>query len=310
MEIVNGYKSFKSSAKPIVITIGNFDGVHVGHKAILKEMIKRADELGGIPVVMTFDPHPITVLSPAKRLELISTKASKLKRFEEAGIKIAIVEEFNKKFADLSARKFFEDILLKGLKVEEIFIGYDFNFGRHREGTPDLMKKFGEEFKIPVTIIPPFKVNNEIVSATLIREVLLEGDLIKSQRLLGYPYELQGQVIKGAGRGKGLGYPTANIKTVNQIIPHKGIYITEAILDRKTLQSVTSIGVRPTFKEIKPALVIEVLIFDFNKEIYGKEITVRFLKRIRDEEEFPSIEELKKAIKKDVSLTKEYFSKT
>ena len=309
MKIVNGYKLFEASTKPIVITIGNFDGVHVGHRSVFKKLTDKAYKINGIPVVMTFDPHPMAVLAPTKKLEFISTKESKLRLFEEAGIQITIIEEFTEEFANVNAREFFEKILIEGLNVKEIFIGYDFTFGKNKEGTPDSMKRYGDEFKIPVTVIPPFKINNEIVSATLVRKALLSGDLEKSRKLLGYPYELCGKVVKGAGRGKGLGYPTANICPGNQIIPQKGIYVTEVVLDGKKLPSVTSIGLRPTFKEENPPLVIESLIFNFNKDVYGKVVALRFLKRIRDEERFSSIAELKRAIAKDVEIAKTYFSK-
>lgn len=309
MQVIKGYETFKSEKRPIVITIGNFDGVHIGHKSIFKKVVDRADAIKGVPIVMTFDPHPVKILAPSKTIALISASEAKLKKFEESGMEFTIVEEFTKELANKTARTFFEEVLVKKLKVKEIFIGYDFTFGKGREGTPDLMKKLGDEYKIPVTVISPVKIDNEIVSSTLIRKALIEGNLNKSERFLGYPYELYGKVVRGAARGKDLGYPTANIEPANQVIPQIGIYITAILLDNKLFNSVTSIGVRPTFKDKNPSTVIETFIFDFNKDIYGKPVILKFLKRIRDEERFNSIEELKRAISKDVKTAQEYFSK-
>lgn len=307
MVVVNGYKNFKPIKGPILITIGNFDGLHIGHSAILSRLKKRADEINGKAVLLTFDPHPIKVLFPNKPIELLTTKELKLKNLELAGVDVTIIEQFTKELSEEGAREFFIDILINGLKVKEIFIGYDFSFGKNREGTPELMKELGREFNIPVTVIPPVKVDNEIISSTFIRKILMEGNIDKSNSLLGRPYEISGEVVKGAGRGKELGYPTANIKSSGQVIPQNGIYITDFILDGSVHPSVTSIGIRPTFKESHPATVIETCVLDFNKKIYGKVVNLRFLKRIRDEEKFSTIDELKRAIAKDVEISVKFF---
>ncbi|MFC2074680.1 bifunctional riboflavin kinase/FAD synthetase [Bdellovibrionota bacterium] len=309
MKVFHGHKDFELHETQVVATVGNFDGVHAGHREILRGIVKRAQELGGLSLVYTFHPHPVKVLAPTKDFRLICNLDVKLKRLEEAGVDIVVVEPFNLEFSKITFSQFIHDILLKNVKISEVFVGHDFNFGKDREGTPEKLKEIGAEVGLSATIIPAFKVDQAVVSSSLIRKTVLEGDVEQASRYLTSPHELHGTVTYGDQRGAELGFPTANVETTDELIPKPGVYITETEFEEVRHHSLTNIGLRPTFDTPSEKPVIETHLLDFSGDIYGEKVTLYFLKRIRDEQPFETVDELKEQISADIARGKEFFGK-
>ena len=299
MEVYQGIESFKSVNHPIV-TIGTFDGVHLGHQAIFKQMQEEAARRGGETVLITFSPHPRLVIHKNSRdLKFINTQAKKLERLEKSGIDHLIIIPFTKEFSKNSSEKFIADYVVKYVHPKMIIIGYDHHFGKNREGSIELLEDLKEKYNYDVVQVPPLYVDNLPVSSTRIRNLLKEGNLKEANRMLGYEYAITGTVVRGNALGRKLGFPTANIKLPNEfkLIAANGVYACRVLIEGKTYKGMSNIGVRPTIDHGE--LTIEINIFDFDKEIYDESITIYFVDRLRDEKKFESLNALKKQLGKD-----------
>lgn len=296
-----------------VLTIGNFDGVHVGHQRIIKELVEKAKKLRGTSVVMTFEPHPQRFFHPEKEFHLLTLCDEKARIIEKLGVQILLCVKFDQSFAGLKPEEFIKNILVDKLAVKEIIIGKDYRFGRAKKGDVELLKKEGRRFGFTVKVIPPVKIKGEIVSSSKIRSLIEKGEVKKAMEFLGRPYSIEGTVVKGTGRGsKILGFPTANILSGSELIPRDGVYAVKVKIDEYTgrrksnhdmlFNGVMNIGTNPTFGNQDQSL--EVHIFDFNEDILNKFIKIYFIDRLRNEKKFPNPESLKKAIEKDIEEAK------
>jgi riboflavin kinase/FMN adenylyltransferase len=282
-----------------VVTIGNFDGVHLGHRAILGRVAQRARELDGRPVAVTFEPHPLKVLRPEMELPLLTTGTQKLRLLAEAGLAAVVVLPFTPEFAKMPARDFVRRYFCEGLRVREVVVGHDYAFGRGREGNIDLLKEMGREKGFTVQVVWAVEAEGAVVSSSLIRAMLRLGKVDAANRLLGRSYGVVGRVVKGHGRGAELlKVPTANLRPENELLPASGIYAVWVCRGRETLPGVANIGTCPTFDDAE--LSLEVHLLDFNGDLYGEELEVEFVRRLREERRFPSIEALAAQIRADI----------
>jgi riboflavin kinase / FMN adenylyltransferase len=282
-----------------VLTIGNFDGLHRGHQALLKSVVQRAVEKSGMAMVLTFDPHPITVLSPTTPLRLLTTMEDKLARFQEAGIEHVLCIPFDKAFAAFTPETFVCKVLRDQIGVRELFVGEQFAFGAGRSGRMTDLARLSKPAGFVVHAMPPIRVEDEIVSSTRIRTMVQAGEVHRAARFLGRPYDLAGTVVHGNQRGQALGWPTANIcLPPHRVIPADGVYATMAVWKGRILDSVTYIGTRPTFGDGERLL--EVYLLDEQMDLYGQEMSVRFLERLRGDQVFATPEELSRQIALDV----------
>jgi riboflavin kinase/FMN adenylyltransferase len=303
MKITRGLADHKRARYP-VLTIGNFDGQHRGHQALLQSVVACATEKGGTPLAITFDPHPSTVLSPGTPLRLLATIEEKLSAFQEAGIEEVIFLEFTPAFAALSAESFVSQVLREGVRVREVFVGEQFAFGKGRTGTLADLNRLGKQAGFSVHSVPAVRVEGEVVSSTRIRRLIQNGEVRKAAHFLGRPYALGGSVVPGAHRGQGLGWPTANLHLPpDRVIPADGVYATTTIWNRQAFESVAYIGTRPTFGVGERLL--EVYLLDKQADLYDQQIRVRFVERLRDDMIFETPEELSARILLDVSLARE-----
>jgi riboflavin kinase/FMN adenylyltransferase len=290
-----------------VVTIGTFDGVHEGHKQIIERLNKAKEEMGGESFIFTFHPHPRLVLFPEQSdLKLLTLTEEKLHLLEKAGINHVLVYPFTKEFSKLSAQDYIRQILVEGISTKKLIIGYDHKFGNNREGNFETLEKLSTQYHFSVEEIPVHEIEHSNVSSTKIRRALEHGDIGTANKYLGYTYFLSGKVVRGKQLGRQLGYPTANIGGVDgtKLVPGIGVYAVTTILSGQRYKGMMSVGLNPT-TDTDNKLKIEVNIFNFDKDIYGKEITVEFCKRLRNEEKFESLEELKKqlAIDKENALS-------
>jgi riboflavin kinase/FMN adenylyltransferase len=281
-----------------LLTIGVFDGVHAGHRYLLKKLHQRARERNLLSGVITFDPHPQSVLNPNSQLPRLTSLEDRINAFRELGINIVTVLTFTREIAQLSAREFLT-LVKKHLKMRGIMVGPDFALGQGREGNIDMVRTLGHKMDFSVEIVSPLAINGEIVSSTLIRQALGQGDMRKVERLMGRYFYLVGKVITSDKRGRVLGFPTANLDIKpQQALPGNGIYATIAKLDGKRFLSATNVGIRPTFGEGEK--IVETHLLNYTGDLYGKDMKIEFVQKLRDEKRFSSLEELKAQIEKDV----------
>jgi len=305
MKIFHGTEN-ANIQKPTVLTLGVFDGLHLGHQLIMQTVVERAKAANAVPTAITFDPHPRAVLHPESAPPLLQTLDQRLANFEVLGIEQAIVIPFSLEFASLPAEDFLADIIHDRLHAKEVYLGKGFAFGRGRGGNIDLLRKMSSELGFVADEVPEVCLRGQRISSSRIRERLAEGRVNLVRRMLGRPYGVDGVIIRGNRRGHTIGFPTANLKPHNRVIPKFGVYATATLVDGTWRRSITNIGVRPTFEQdADPS--IETYIFDFNEELYGDVLRVRFLHRIRDERKFDGIEELKAQIEKDTGRALNYF---
>lgn len=291
-----------------VVTVGNFDGVHLGHRAILARVKARAKELGSQAVALTFEPHPVKVLRPQTNLQLLTTPEQKFRLLAEAGMEAVVVLPFTREFSTLSAREFVIQYFVERLKAREVVVGHDYSFGRNREGNIELLKQLGQNLGFTVQVVWAVEVDGAPVSSSLIRAMLKLGKVEEANRLLGRPYRVTGTVVAGKGRGaKILGVPTANIRPENDLLPASGIYAVIAHRGTKVLPGVANIGTCPTFDGQE--LSLEVHIFDFSGDLYGEKLDVEFIARLREERRFPSIEALAAQIRTDIDTARRVLEK-
>jgi riboflavin kinase/FMN adenylyltransferase len=287
--------------KKTALTIGTFDGVHLGHRRLLDSLMGKSRENNLRNIVITFDPHPRIVLSSDNGIKLLNTLNEKLEAFEKLGIENVLVIKFTEEFSKQRSEEFLKSYIIDKIGVSEFIIGYDHKFGRNRDGDQNLLSRLSRKYDFSLSVVDGVSVNGNPVSSTSIRNQLLDGNVKSANHLLGRKYYLSGKVIKGAMRGRELGFPTANLKVTesNKLIPAQGVYAVESIVGNKNYNGIMNIGLRPTFEErIEP--VIEVHIFDFNSDIYSNEIKIGFIDRIRDEKQFNSKDELIEQIKMDI----------
>ena len=304
------FYDFAQITKPLknpVATIGNFDGVHRGHLTLFDMVKQRAAMINGESVVITFDPHPLKVMKPGNGPPLITPTEQKLNLIQAAGIEIIFCIPFTKDFAAISAREFVQNILLDGIGIREIVVGYDYSFGKGREGNIELLKEMGQTGGFLVHVAEPVHIGDRLVSSSAIRKLIQEGKLSEARPLLGRDYQISGKVIKGMNRGgRLLGFPTANITPVDELVPKVGVYAVHVVIDDRIFEGVTNIGYNPTFG--KGPFSVETHILDFNRDLVGKNIIIRFKKRLRSEKKFGSIHELSDQIQKDVLLARKILS--
>ena len=307
MKVVQDIQNYSSDTKSI-LTIGTFDGVHVGHQKIIKALVKEAHNKKLLANVLTFFPHPRMVLQKDAQIKLIDTLAEKETFLRELGVDTLIIHPFSKEFSRLSALEFTRDILVNQLKISELFIGYDHRFGKNREATVADLTSFGKTYDFKVNIIPAQDVSAITVSSTKIRTAILDGDFIKVVDFLGRFFQLSGTVTKGQSLGRTINFPTANllIDSQHKIIPPKGVYLVSIFHHQNQYYGMMNIGTRPTLNGDKQT--IEVHIFEFNKNIYGSSLTIHFIEKIRDEQKFESFDALKKQLIKDKEICKRNLS--
>ncbi|MAU15053.1 MAG: riboflavin biosynthesis protein RibF [Muricauda sp.] len=309
MEAIQNISHFKDVPHQTVVTIGTFDGVHLGHRKILERLTNNAKNTGLKSAVLTFFPHPRMVLQKDLDIKLLNTLEEKKQILETLGLDYLIIHPFTKEFSRLSAIDFVRDILINNLKAKKIIIGYDHRFGRNRNANIQDLISFGNTFDFEVEEIPAQEIDDVSVSSTKIRKALLEGDVETANSYLSYPYMLTGTVKKGKGLGKGFGFPTANLHIAEayKLIPKNGAYVVKSNLDGKDYHGMMNIGFNPTVDGSQKS--IEVNFFEFEGNLYGKKIQVQLLHRIRDEHKFNSIEELKEQLKKDKNHSLDLISK-
>lgn len=310
MKIYSGFEHLEKISNP-VLTIGTFDGVHLGHQKIIQQLNSEAKKIGGESVLFTFYPHPRMVLYPESHgLKLIQTQAEKLDKLRRIGLENIIVHPFTKEFSRLTALEFVRDFLVNKLNVKVLVIGYDHQFGRNREGSLSFLKEISETYGFEVIEIKAQEINEVNVSSTKIRNAILEGDMEKVTSFLGEPYELHGTVVAGKAIGRELGFPTANVVIDSELklMPKEGVYaVSVRLKDDSIHQGMMNIGVRPTLDD-DDAKSIEVHLFDFNRDIYGEVVQIEMFSHVRDEQKFDSITALKKQLVKDEDSIRTYFS--
>ena len=306
MKITKGIKQLPRVCNPIS-TVGNFDGVHLGHQALLKEVVAKTRRVGGDSVVLTFDPHPLAIVAPHLHLRLLTTQDEKLSLFEHIGIGHVILLEFSSQLAALPPETFVTDILVKQIGIRELCVGNTFRFGKNRAGTIDDLTRLGTTMGFHVTPIAPIQNRGEIVSSSTIRNLVQKGRVAEAAYFLGRHYAIGGVVQRGECNGAALGYPTANIPLpTNRVIPSNGVYATIATIDDIQHQSVSYIGTRPTFRGTERLL--EVHILDMKAELYGKYMAVSFLQHMRDDLVFDNTTDLSRQIEDDVRYARQALS--
>ena len=287
-----------SPEKDMLLTIGVFDGVHLGHKYLLSQLTEHARQQDLLSGVVTFRQHPREVLSPQVKLPFLTDLAERTNLLKSEGVEAIITLSFTSELAQLSARQFVS-LLNKYLRMRGLVIGPDFTLGRSREGNTDSLRTLGQDMNFIVTVIPPIMVNGEVVSSTAIRNALANGDMKRVLNLAGRPFSLNGRVTSGAGRGLELGFPTANLDiTLEQALPADGVYATWAYIDGKAYQSMTNIGGRPTFGSGQRT--VEVYVIDYDGDLYGHELRLDIMERLRGEKTFDTIDKLKEQITEDI----------
>ncbi len=292
-----------------VVTIGNFDGVHLGHQNLMRDLVARAAKIGGTAVVITFHPHPLQVLAPNNAPLQIQTLDQKLAVIESLGIPLVVVIPFNMQLAQTSARDFAVKTLWDRLHLKEIYVGPNFAFGHRRQGSFNLLKEIGEEKGFVAGKIHQVQFRGNRVSSTGIRQALISGQVGLARRLLARPFDLKGAIIRGTGLGRSLQIPTANLRTPNELIPRRGVYVTRLCVEGHWYPAATNIGFRPTVnnEEGAASLSIETHVLDFDQDVYGKEANLEFLMRLRDERRFSGKAALVEQIQRDIGNARRYF---
>jgi riboflavin kinase/FMN adenylyltransferase len=310
MNIITHLDQITEPLKHAVITIGNFDGVHIGHQALFHEVIEKAESIGGTATAMTFEPHPIRVLKQNNHPPLITLYEQKAELIERTGIDVLICVPFTAEFADQSANEFVGELLVGKIGMKAIVVGEDYSFGKNREGNIELLKSFGPKYGFEVIVanwIRTSKTYPDRISSTRIRNLIIDGDMERAEKMLGRHYQIRGSVVTGRDRGgKVLGIPTANINLHDELCPKTGIYAVTVECRQHHYKGVANIGYSPTFEDHE--FTVEVHIFDFDDNIYDEKIRVNFITRIRDEKKFSNISDLIDQIKRDIAAAREILT--
>lgn len=306
-KIIRGFHNLPAASQGCVATIGNFDGVHLGHQAVLTQLAMKGDTLGLPAVVITFEPQANEFFSPENAPARLSRFREKVEALRAYSIQQLCVLRFNQKLAQMSAQDFIQRLLVDGLNVRYLVVGDDFRFGKDRQGDFALLQQAGQQFGFQVVNMHTFAVDQIRVSSTRIREALKAGDLMLAEKLLGRPYRMSGRVAHGDKRGRTMGFPTANIHLHRCKVPLSGVYAVQLFgIDGEPIAGVANVGVRPTVSGDNKAL-LEVHLFDFDRDIYGEHVQVHFLHKLRDENKFANLAELIAQIKQDCQQAKNYF---
>lgn len=307
-KIIRGLHNLPVETAGCVATIGNFDGVHLGHQAVLNQLAMKADVLGLPAVVITFEPQPFEYFVPEKAPARLSRFREKVEALRSYSIQQICVLHFDAKLANMRAEEFIHQLLVEGLGVRYLVVGDDFRFGKDRQGDFAMLQQAGQENGFQVVNMHTFAIDDTRVSSTRIRNALQEGDLRFAEKLLGRPYRMSGRVAHGDKRGRELGYPTANIYLHRHKVPLRGVYAVQLFgIDEEPVDGVANIGVRPTFSGSDRAL-LEVHLFDFQRDIYGAHVQVVFLKKLRDEQKFSDLDALVNQIDKDAAAARQFFA--
>lgn len=307
MRIIRGTKNITGPIPYPVMAIGNFDGVHVGHQTLFRKTAELALEHEGTAIAFTFEPHPLKIIAPEKVPPMLTHFHKKMELMGSFGIDLVICADFTRKFADQQPRDFSKNILFEKIGVKEIVVGFDYAFGRGREGTIPYLKKMGEEFGFRVHVVEPFQLDGQTVSSSHVRELIEAGQVETASQFLGRDYSIIGPVVAGYKTGETIGFPTANIDTSKVQIPGTGVYAVRVVYKKNSYDAVANIGFNPTFN--RDRLSVEVHIFDFNQVIYSHEIEVKFVARIRSEITFKSADDLVVQINQDIEKTKSILEK-
>lgn len=308
MQLITDLRKITTRFTNSIITLGNFDGIHLGHQELIRKVIRRAKETGGSSIVVTFRPHPLKILAPDKCPPLISIYEEKIRLFERLGVDVLVKIPFTMEFSSMKPEDFVKNILCDLLGAKEIYVGYNYRFGKGREGDISRLKEYGKEHGFSVIEVDQVSLNGEVISSTKIRQLLRDGSVEHAAKLLGRSYAITGIVIKGDGRGKELGFPTANIASKHSIIPANGVYAVRLFVRDRYCDGIANIGLRPTFN--KHDLTVEVHLFDFNEDLYGEDIRVYFIKKIREEKKFASASALITQITADIRTARQILSET
>ncbi len=305
MQVFESLDFEEKFANPI-LTIGNYDGLHLGHRKIIERVEIKARENKGTSMLMTFHPHPLTILKPDRFIGLITPLPVKRRLIEEAGIDVMFIIPFTDEFHLISPESFVENILVQKLGIKGLIVGYDFKFGKGGKGNVEYLAAKSTQYGFFFDIQEAITLDNEKVGSNRIRRMIQEGDVKKAGLHLGRPYMIEGAVMAGDGRGRTIGFPTINLQTEFPLIPGRGVYVSSVEIGGKRLPAVTNIGFNPTFDG--QSLTIETYIMDFSQDLYNQKVALYFLDRIRDEVKFSSVDELKDRIRKDVEIARAYFT--
>jgi riboflavin kinase / FMN adenylyltransferase len=308
MRVLRSISELAELSGPLYLAIGVFDGVHLGHQAVISTSARHATEARGTAVVVTFDPHPVKVLRPNDAPHLLTATQHKIALIRDLGVAHLLVLHFDKTFAATSPEDFVLQLVDGSKPLREICVGHEWSFGKGRAGNLALLKKLGASHGFNVIGVEAVKVNGEVVSSTAIRQAIEAGNLVKATQMLGREYTILGTVVRGEQLGRKLGFPTANLSAHSEQFPPNGVYVTEARIGGTLYRGVANLGFRPTVTAGKPERLLELHLFDLDREIYGEEMEVRFLRYVRAEQKFADVEALKTQIAADVRQARESFS--
>jgi riboflavin kinase / FMN adenylyltransferase len=305
MEIIRSIEELERLHGPLFLAIGVFDGVHRGHQAVISTSTSHARSGDGTPLVVTFDPHPVKVLRPNDAPHLLTATQHKIALIRDLGVDHLLVINFDKKFAATPPDKFVEQLVAHSKPLREICVGHEWSFGKDRRGNLGLLKELGAQFHFHVVGIPPVKVNSAVVSSTAVRQAVEKGDFATAAVMLGREYTILGTVKAGEKLGKKLGYPTANLSAHSEQFPPNGVYLAEAWIQGVLYHGVVNLGYRPTVSDERSERVLEIYLLDFNRDIYGENVEVRFVRYLRPERKFDNLEALVRQIDADVQQARE-----
>jgi riboflavin kinase/FMN adenylyltransferase len=305
MEILRSIPELERLPGPLFLAIGVFDGVHRGHQAVISTSADHARAANGTPVVVTFDPHPEKVLRPEHAPHLLSATEHKIALIRNLGVRHLLIITFDKSFAATEPEDFVKQLVRSSKPLREICVGHEWAFGKNRRGNLDLLKKLGAEMNFEVVGVPPVRANGEVVSSTAIRKAIEHGDFAKAAAMLGREYTILGTVTRGDSLGKKIGFPTANLSAHSEQFPPNGVYAAAARMADGTYRGVINLGLRPTVTSAKSERVLEIHLFDFDRDIYGRDVEVRFLKFLRPEKKFENLDALAQQIRRDVEQARQ-----
>jgi riboflavin kinase/FMN adenylyltransferase len=308
--VVNGVTNVSTGGRPVVLTLGFFDGVHQGHRLLIESLVSTARAMNAKPVVLTFDSHPFRVVCPHKLPPIIMTLTERIEILEELGVECVIVQPFDREFAEISADDFIADILVKKLRAKVIVGGYDCHFGKNRAGNHEMLRAQADKYGYRFFDVPPYEIDGAIVSSTSIRTAIAEGDLDTALHYLGRPWTIWSHIVEGHGIGRTMGYPTANLEVGYLVMPKAGVYASSVIVNGKSYRALMYVGTRSTFSHHSEKVVCEVYLMDFSGDLYQEWIRVQPLGFIREDQRFGSQEELQKQITEDVSTANALWNKT
>jgi riboflavin kinase/FMN adenylyltransferase len=310
METLHSIPELSRLPGPLFLAIGVFDGVHLGHQAVISTSAEHARAAHGTPVVVTFDPHPEKILRPDSAPHLLTATQHKIALIRDLDVRHLLLIAFDKKFAATEPEKFVDELVTHSKPLREICVGHEWSFGKNRRGNLDLLKQLGRQFDFSVVGVSPVTMNGEIISSTAIRHAIERGNFAKATEMLGRDYTILGTVIRGDDLGKKIGYPTANLSAHSEQFPPDGVYLAEAWLEGVKYHGLVNLGCRPTVSRDKSNRVLEIHLLDFRRDIYGEDLEIRFLEYLRPEKKFDSIEALKHQITADVQRAREVYTRS